>query len=230
MISIIIPLLNEESSINQLLTSLSTLQGHFEVIFVDGGSTDNTLNIIKKNDTSIKFTVLSSQKGRGIQMNIGVQKAQGNILWFVHSDSILVADSLIAIQKAIDKGYYGGSLSLFFHDYSTLSLKIIAFFSNIRARYFHSFYGDQGIFVTKQLFQQLGGFPNMIFLEDYEFSRLLHPYKTTTLPTPIGSSARRFIKGGTWTTIGLMRKIKKMYRAGVSPNILIELYQGKKIE
>lgn len=215
MVSIIIPILNEENSLPVLLNSLSQLQGDFEIIFVDGGSTNNTLTFITQ-QTHLPITVTNSIRGRAKQMNRGSEIASRDILWFIHSDSIIDSQSVLCIQKALSQNHQAGAFTLYFHDNTSRRMKTISFFSNIRSKYFCSIYGDQGLFISSSLFKTLNKFPIQSIMEDYEFSKLLKPYTPTILKQKIGTSARRFEKGGIWKTVLLMQSIKSAYRRGIS--------------
>ncbi len=221
MISIIIPVLNEGKNIEKLLRQVKVLEGDKEIVVVDGGSTDNTVDIADK-----YARVIHSKKGRANQMNKGAQEAKGNILWFVHSDSLLDPKSLEKILKTINDGYIGGGFSLYFYDYPTLFMKYVAWTSNLRARYMGLLFGDQGIFVEKDIFFDLGGYPEIGLMEDWEFSKkLFKTKKVKVLRTPIGTSARRFKSGGQFRTFLLMQKIKLLYVLGTPPDKLKKIYR-----
>lgn len=221
MISIIVPVLNEEKSIEKLLVHLGSLKGEKEVIVVDGGSCDKTVDIASK-----YAKVIHSSKGRSKQMNEGVKAALGDILWFVHSDSKLHNSSLECIEKAIQKGCIGGGFSLYFYDYDTLFMKFVAKTSNFRAKLFGLIFGDQGIFMKKDIFLKLGGYPDIELMEDWKLSKKLYKAgRATILKTPIGTSARRFKSGGQLKTLLLMHKIKILYVLGISPSKLKQIYR-----
>ncbi|KXG73865.1 TIGR04283 family arsenosugar biosynthesis glycosyltransferase [Thermotalea metallivorans] len=221
MVSIIIPVLNEERNIKGLLEQLNTLDGKKEIIVVDGGSCDRTVEI-----AADYARVICSEKGRAKQMNKGAEAAKGDILWFVHSDSIVHERSLQAMYRAVSQGYAGGGFSLYFYDYPTKFMKFVAITSNMRAKYFGLFFGDQGIFVKKSVFFQLGEYPDIELMEDWEFSRkLFKTSKTVVLDVPLGTSARRFKKRGQLRTLLLMHKIKLLYILGVHPSKLKEMYR-----
>lgn len=166
MISIIIPTLNEASTIMQTIDRVKSLSGAYEILVIDGGSSDKTLEIASEH-----VLVFTSNKGRGNQMNCGAQHARGDILWFLHSDSRVEAQSLISIEKSIASGYVGGCFSLYFYDYTTLFLKWLSWSSNLRAKYLKLMFGDQGMFVRKDAFLALGGFKDMPIMEDWDLSK-----------------------------------------------------------
>lgn len=221
MISIIIPVLNEEKTIEKLLIDLNNLEGDKEIILVDGGSSDNTISIASK-----YAKVLSSKKGRSSQMNLGGDFASGEILWFVHSDSVVHRDSLKEINNAVESGAIAGGFSLYFHDYQSWFMKFIAKTSNLRARLFKLYFGDQGIFVRRDVFNNLHGYPLLPIMEDFEFSlRVKSHGKMKMIPLTIGTSGRRFKSGGAFKTLMLMHKMKLYYILGVAPERLSEMYR-----
>ncbi|QUH24594.1 TIGR04283 family arsenosugar biosynthesis glycosyltransferase [Serpentinicella alkaliphila] len=221
MVSIIIPVLNEERKVRGILEQVTLLGGEKEIIIVDGGSTDNTVAIASKYGR-----VIHSEKGRSKQMNSGAKESNGDILWFVHSDSIINVEALSAIEESIKSGYTGGGFSLYFYDYDTIFMKFVAATSNIRAKYLGIYFGDQGIFVRKDVFLELGGYPNIELMEDWELSkRLFKSGKIKILSIPIGTSARRFQNGGQLRTLLFMHKIKLLYVLGVPPSKLSKMYR-----
>ncbi len=221
MVSIIIPVLNEEKSIEKTLAQFHRLQGDKEIIVVDGGSSDNTKQIAER-----FATVILSERGRANQMNKGAEKAIGDILWFVHSDSIISENSIEKIQLAIDEKYIGGGFALKFYDYDTLFMKYISVTSNLRAKYLGLYFGDQGIFVKKDVFEVLGGYPRQEIMEDWELSLLMKKAgKLKFINRTIGTSARRFKNGGQLRTHLLMHKIKLLYLLGTPTDKLAKIYK-----
>lgn len=221
MVSIIIPVLNEEKTIRNTLITLQKLEGDKEIIVVDGGSSDRTVEIAKN-----FATVLVSDKGRAKQMNAGAHAAKGDILWFVHSDSLLAAHSCFAIERAISEGYIGGCFRLFFYDWDKPFMNFVAITSNLRAKYLHLIFGDQGIFMRKDIFGRLSGFKEMELMEDWDLSRRIHKLgKMKYLNEKIGTSARRFQKNGAVRTLLQMHKIKLLYLLGVPTEELARMYR-----
>lgn len=220
-ISIIIPTLNEEKVIENFLKELSKLDGDKEIILVDGGSSDNTVEIASKYGKVIK-----SKKGRAFQMNAGAKAATGGILWFLHCDSKIKENCLEEIKKAIDEGYIGGGFGLNFYDLGSKFMKFVSITSNWRARYMGLYFGDQAIFVRRDIFESIGGFKEIDIMEDWDFSKKLN--KTGNMKmvnSTVGTSARRFKQGGQLKTLLLMHKIKILYMLGVAPSKLNKIYR-----
>ena len=229
MISIIIPILNEQEFIFDLLNQLFKLQGKKEIILVDGGSTDKTLNKLKIFTQKKEFKIFfSKEANRAAQMNLGAKKSKGDILWFLHSDSKVHPKSLFIIQEASKKTAYG-CFKLVFFGAESFSLKIIAYFSSLRVKFFSIIFGDQAMFVRKDFFNNLCGFKPILLMEDWEFSqRAKKLAKPILLKQEIKTSSRKFLEKGVWRACFLMQKIKFLYLFGVSPEKLKVIYYQKK--
>lgn len=220
MVSIIIPVLNEGETIERRLSEIKAIEGDKEIIIVDGGSIDNTIQIAKNYGQ-----VVVSKKGRARQMNAGAKFANGDILWFVHLDSKLHSDSISEIENTIKGGCVGGCFSLYFYDLDTIFMKFMAISSNNRAKYLKLVFGDQGIFMTRYIYKKLGGYNDMELMEDWDLSRRIHKLgKIEVLKSKIGTSARRFKSGGELRTLLLMHKIKILYMIGVPTEKLAKIY------
>jgi rSAM/selenodomain-associated transferase 2 len=189
-ISVIIPALNEEAGIISSLQSVTNQPGDIEVIVVDGGSTDRTRQVAQP-----YARVIQSEQGRGAQMNVGAQESRGEVLLFLHADSQLPPDALPQLKRVLgDPQTIGGTFMLRF-DSPKFLLRLIAFFTRFRFRYFH--YGDQGIFVRRAVFEQMGGFKRIPLMEDLDFFQRLHKVgRVVLLKQPVTTSARRFLKNG----------------------------------
>lgn len=222
LISIIIPVLNEEERLTSLMDNLSELSGDVEVIVVDGGSTDGSAKAVAD-----RATVLVSEPGRANQMNAGAGIATGSVYWFVHADSVVPSrDSVLAIQAAVDNGACFGCFSLYFHDSNAIVLRLTGLLSTWRARYLGWVFGDQGVFVTAAFFAQLGGFPVQAIMEDLQFSlNAKRLSKASVIDLKIGTSARRFTEAGALKTLWLMHRLKFDYFRGVSADQLWKRYQ-----
>ncbi|MTI58857.1 MAG: glycosyltransferase [Firmicutes bacterium] len=222
-ISIIIPTFNEEKTISDTISHVKALKGDKEIIVVDGGSEDSTLTLAEK-EADIVFKTTS---GRGHQLNEGAYAAGGDILFFLHCDSRLEKDALSAIKDVLsDKGLIGGCFSLKIAD-DSLPLRFISWTSNLRSRFLKIIFGDQGIFIRKDIFFRLGGFPEIELMEDWEFSRkMASKGELAFLSNKIYTSARRWYSFGIWRTILLMQKIKLLYLLGVKPEKLNQIYRN----
>lgn len=214
MISIIVPVLNEGERVTTLSAYLEALSGKKEIIFVDGGSTDDTAQRVK---------VIKSAPGRARQMNQGAVGAKGDWLWFVHADSHVHNQSLQAIESC--SGEWGAFTLAF--DRPSLSMKMIAWGSNWRLKWRHVAFGDQGIFVRRKTFESLGGWVEMPLMEDYHWSleMKVHGLKPEVIPLPIVTSARRFL-GHPWSTVAVMQKLQRAYRKGGDACELAKEYES----
>lgn len=227
-ISIIIPVYNEASVINALLDNLEQFQDKAEIIFVDGGSSDDTVRIIEK-----RYKIVQSpQKGRANQMNYGALLSKGDILLFLHADSILAHNALYETNKIIIQGYKVGCFKIKFDSKSYL-MKICGFMSNIRVRLRNIAFGDQGIFITRKYFYELGCYDNIPLMEDYKLSISIkdNGQKIALANSKITTSERRFLKGCRLKTITRLRtmikmqKLQNMYRKGKDIEVIANLYK-----
>jgi len=221
LISIIIPILNEENSIKELLQQLQVYrqQGH-EIIVVDGGSNDNTRSAAD----SLSDKVISSETGRATQMNNGAAQSKHEILWFLHADTIIPDNAIEQIQQALNKSDWGrfnvklsGSHILF---------RIIEIMINVRSCISSIATGDQGIFVKRKIFRQVNEYSNIPLMEDVDLSRKLKKLsKPVCLKYILITSSRRWEKNGIFSTILLMWKLRFLYWLGVSPEHLVRQYR-----
>jgi len=191
-ITVIIPILNEEEALKKNLIFLRSLLNSAEVIFVDAHSTDKSVAVIRG-----LGKLLQSQKGRPAQMNLGALSARGDILFFLHADSLINPNTLKNIEKNIvGSNAVGGCLTQRI-DRADFIYRMIEMQGNIRARLTKEFYGDQGIFVKKDVFSAVGGYPEVPIMEDVLFSRSLRKKgKLIVLTDRISVSARRWEKEG----------------------------------
>ena len=219
MISVVIPALNEESWILPSIFSVKGQSASVELIVVDGGSVDRTAELAAEH-----ATVISSARGRGIQMNAGANVASGQALLFLHADSRLHPGSLAGLERALeDPRVVGGTFTLRF-DSGRFPLGLYAFATRFRFRHFH--YGDQGIFVRRSVFEDLGGFSEITLLEDVDFLRRLRRLgPTALLRLPVTTSARRFVSRGTVRQQLLNLGIVLAYSLGADPDRLARWYE-----
>jgi rSAM/selenodomain-associated transferase 2 len=220
-VSVIIPILNEIESIGEMMAMLKNIEDIHEIIFADGGSIDGTLDLITS-----EFKLVRSERGRGIQLNKGAEAASGDVLLFLHCDSVLSKDAIRYIDESLQQGYVGGCFSLAFNKKGFL-LDLIAYLSNLRVKLLKVMFGDQGIFIKKEVFDQLGGFPEIPIMEDLEFSlKFKKSARIKQVEGKIITSARRFEKNGVLKTIMFMHKMKLLYFLGKRPEELYNLYKN----
>ncbi len=224
MISIIIPTFNEEKKLGATISYLLAADDKkyiSEIIIADGGSTDNTVNIAK--DLLAKFTVTPG-KNRAAQLNSGAAIASGNMLFFLHADSIPSKKFIKKIIKAADKNCQSGCFRLLF-DHDHWFLKANAWFTrfNVNAVRF----GDQGLFVTKTVFEKCGGYnENLFIMEDQEIIHRLKKFSSfIVIDDYIQTSARKYLKNGIYKTQGTFFIIWLFYYLGFSQQRLVKLYR-----
>ena len=222
-ISIIIPVLNEADYIKKVLATISKHTGTMhvkELLVVDGGSTDETL----ANALELGATVIRSKKGRAVQMNAGASRATGDVLYFLHVDSLPPKNFDTAILRALDKGYEVGCFQMRFNSTSRF-LKFFGWCTKINHQLCRG--GDQSLFITKNLFAQLKGFnENYIIYEDNEFIQRIYrlkPFKI--LPQTVTTSARRYEERGMASLQWHYAMIHFKHYLGAPPEKLHQYYR-----
>ncbi|MFH1282711.1 MAG: TIGR04283 family arsenosugar biosynthesis glycosyltransferase [bacterium] len=223
MLSIIIPVLDEANIINETIKHIINTFTHneYEIIIVDGGSNANTLNKI-----SIKgVTTLRSEASRAIQMNQGAQNAKGEILLFLHADTMLPKMASNKISQTISDGCVAGAFNLGF-DVSHPWLNLIAFITSIRSRITRIPYGDQAIFVAKDFFKKIGGYKKIPLMEDVELMKSIKRSggRIKILKESVVTSSRRWTAKGMLKTTALNNLIRTLYLFGVSAEKLKKIY------
>ena len=221
-ISIIVPTLNEERTISETLAPLLATQD-VEVIVSDGGSTDDTVSKCRE----LGATVVAARKGRGPQMNAGAALASGEVLLFLHADTKLPINFPVVVKSILQRKCVAGAFRLRVNS-SNWRLRWIERAANWRSRYLQMPYGDQGLFLSAQLFYQLGGFPNWPLMEDYELCRRLKRRGRIQLADETATtSARRWEKLGVcWTTLINQATIVG-YHLGIPTKYLAQWYRAR---
>ncbi|MDP2405863.1 MAG: TIGR04283 family arsenosugar biosynthesis glycosyltransferase [Hydrogenophaga sp.] len=221
--SIIVPMLNEAQDMPRLLARLTALrrQGN-EVLIVDGGSDDGSADLTVR----AGLQVLSSPRGRARQMNLGAAHATGDVLLFLHADTLLPEGALITVRRAMQKsGAPWGRFDVVI-DGSHPLLRVVARLMNLRSRWTGIATGDQAIFVTREAFDAVGGFPDQPLMEDIELSRrLLQRDRPACISDPVLTSGRRWESRGVWRTVLLMWRLRWAYWRGTPADQLARLYR-----
>jgi rSAM/selenodomain-associated transferase 2 len=218
-LSIIIPALNEADSLGQTLKSIDSHSA--EIIVVDGGSTDGTVQTARECGSN----VLTSHRGRGIQQHTGALQAQGDTLVFLHADTQLPAGYEQLIKNAmVDLNVLFGAFTLAIHPRST-ALNLIAFVANLRSKLLKLPYGDQAIFVRRSAYFQVGGFRDWPIMEDVDLVRRLNRAGDFQLARgSVQTSARRWKQKNVLLTT--LKNWSRMVRfcLGTSPHSLVGDY------
>lgn len=222
-ISIVIPVFNEAENLATKLPALQELRDHCQILLVDGGSHDDSPVIAE----SLVDKVIFSPRGRARQMNAGVAQADADVLLFLHADTQLPNDAASLISQAIAKGFHWGHFDVVF-DTPQPIFKLIAFMMNHRSRLTGIATGDQCLFVTRQAFQSVGGFPQIALMEDIAISsKLKKRGSPCCLKANVVTSARRWQQHGIFKTILLMWWLRLAYFFGVHPDDLAMRYYGR---
>jgi len=231
-ISVIIPTLNEERTIMATLAHTAAL-GFDELIVADGGSTDNTHALVESyrlNTQSLAFSPVqwvTAPPGRAWQMNEGATASSGEILLFLHADTLLPSEAKTMIDRTLaDRRIVGGRFDVRF-DHPSMWGSIISRMMNWRSRLSGLATGDQALFVRRRIFEQMGGFADMPLMEDIEFSRRLkRTGATAALTSTVTTSFRRWEQQGPLRTILLMWTLRFLYGIGISPSHLVKWYKA----
>jgi rSAM/selenodomain-associated transferase 2 len=172
--------------------------------------------------------VLHSRRGRAVQMNWGARHAQGEILLFLHADTLLPAAGLEAVRRALQAGAVGGAFRLAIMP-STPALRLVAWGTNLRARFAQLPYGDQALFMSRQIFEALGGYDEIPFMEDVRLVQALRQRgRLTLLPQAVHTSGRRWQRDGVLYTTVRNTVLITLYFWGVPPAKLQHWYGARR--
>jgi rSAM/selenodomain-associated transferase 2 len=220
-LSIVIPVLDEAAGIEAALTALAPYRARgCELVVVDGGSRDGTLALA----SPLADRVLSAPSGRAAQMNAGAAVAHGDVLLFLHADTKLPANADVLIRDGLAQSHRGwGRFDVRFDQDGIMPL--IAAMMNLRSRLTGIATGDQAIFVTRAVFDAIGGFPAQPLMEDIALSsRIRRISRPAYIRAPVTTSARRWRTQGILRTIFLMWRLRLAYFLGADPARLARQY------
>jgi rSAM/selenodomain-associated transferase 2 len=222
MLSIVVPVLDESGQLAATLGPLQPLRdGRAEIIVVDGGSSDSTTAIA----STLADRVIEAPRGRASQMNAGARVARGTALLFLHADTRLPSDDAARVEAAlVASGRPWGRFDVEI-DGGRALLAVVAAFMNARSRLTGIATGDQAMFVTREAFESIGGFPEIALMEDVALSKALRARsRPLCLRERVSTSARRWQRHGVLRTIVLMWRLRLAYALGADPARLARRY------
>ena len=219
-LSIIIPALNEAHSIGVTLDAVSRLSGRVELIVVDGGSDDETCEIAR----AYGVKVISSERGRGLQMHRGAAVARGDVFWFLHADTIVPEDSLDLIHEALrDEHVVAGNFDVRFDGRRAAARFMTWLYPQLRG--LGLCYGDSAIFVRREAYEQVGGFKSFPIFEDLDLLRELKRLGGIVhVPATVVTSSRRFEGRSFPLAFSRWAGLQVLYWLGAKPKTLARLY------
>lgn len=225
-ISVVIPVFNESETIPSALESLSAFPELCEIIIVDGGSSDGTREFLESS-LPVLARLVNSVRGRGNQLNAGSRTAAGDVLLFLHADTRLPRNAIEKLEEVLsDPGVVGGGFRVRFIEEKPRILRAVETGINFRTRLFCDPTGDQAIFCRQRAFVAIGGFAQWPIFEDVEFMHRLRKFgRCQIVPSPVLTSARRYISRGVLRTVFLMWALRIGYWMGFSPFRLHRLYR-----
>ncbi|TIH15325.1 glycosyltransferase [Marinifilum sp. JC120] len=228
-ISVIIPVYDEALTISSCIANVKKCCGkNSEIIIVDGSADGSTLSAV--NDDEV--ILISSPPGRAVQMNYGAQRAEGNILLFLHADTTLPPDAGGLIRKALAAPCVSAGAFKLGFDTSARSMKLIAFLADLRCRIERVPYGDQAIFIPKTTFDELGCFPEIPLMEDVEFFQSIKKQRKeiVILKEAVTTSARRYLATGPLRCALRNTFLRFLHLCGVTPGTLKNMYRRREQE
>ncbi|MCA1803497.1 MAG: TIGR04283 family arsenosugar biosynthesis glycosyltransferase [Rhodothermaceae bacterium] len=225
MLSIIIPTLNEAASLPILLQRLKELlqdTDEYEILVCDGGSTDDTARVACEHGATL---VTCARSGRAFQMDAGAKAASGTILYFLHADTLPPTGFHHIITGMVKNGAESGCFRLSFEQKHPM-LYLYSWFTRFKTRYLR--FGDQSLFVKKQVYEETGGFDTgLIVMEDFEFAgRLIGRSRFVLHGSSVVTSARKYRGNGIIRLQLMFTMVYLMYLAGVSQQILVHFYRS----
>lgn len=224
-VSVVIPAWNEADRLPRLLEALGRCDPPpHEVIVADGGSDDATREL-----AAGRAAVIVAPRGRASQQNAGARMAAGNVLWFVHADSVPGPSAVAEIGRALAEGSPGGCFRIAFHPEERAAHPLVPWIErgiNLRTRATRKGTGDQGIFARREVFHAAGGFPAWPLFEDVALAdAIARAGSPAVCRGPLLTSPRRWLRHGVTRTMGLMWALRLAYLAGVAPETLERLWR-----
>lgn len=221
LLSIIVPTLNEGRSLGATLEAIARVRGRVETVVVDGGSSDETLEIA----ADFGARVIESGKGRGLQMHRGAAAARGEALWFIHADTLVPPDGAERIMEALalDSRVVGGNFAVRFDGERRAARFLTWLYPQLRK--LGLCYGDSAIFVRASAYGEVGGFKPFPLFEDVDLVRRLRSRgRLVHLPSTVVTSSRRFEGRSFALTFARWAVLQGLYWVGVPPRALNRLY------
>ena len=221
-LSIVMPVLNEAAGIGAALQALAPLTARgVQLIVADAGSSDATAALAQ----AAGAVVITAPRGRALQMNAGAKQADGQVLLFLHADTVLPDGADQQIFRALADGCaVWGRFDVRIGGQARM-LRVVEAFMNVRSRWSGIATGDQAMFMTRAAFEAVGGFPAQPLMEDIEMSRRLRQLsRPACLRAKVLTSGRRWETRGVWRTVLLMWRLRFAYWRGAAPEQLAELY------
>lgn len=220
-VSVIVPALNEASRIGTVLSALRSMNdAPLEAIVVDGGSSDGTVAEADR----LADRVIHAEPGRARQMNAGAAQARGEVLWFLHADTLPAEGVCTEIGRAVREGAIWGRFQTRLSGRG-VAFRIIERFIHWRALVTGIATGDQGIFVRRDAFEAVGGYPEIPLMEDVTMSRRLRRRAwPVCCRSGLTTSSRRWEQQGVLRTVWLMWRLRFAYWRGADPALLAHRY------
>jgi rSAM/selenodomain-associated transferase 2 len=220
-LSVIVPTLNAGDALDGVLRSIGR-SNEVETIVADGGSTDGTLERAKADG----IKVIACPRGRAAQMNLASAHVSGDVLLFLHSDTMLPPGYLDDVRRTLSRpGVIAGAFR-FKTDYPARAMRLVEWTTNLRSRLLQLPYGDQGLFMRVSVFRRLGGFRELPIMDDFDFVRRARRLgRIGCAPTAAVTSGKRWRRLGIWRTALRNQAIVALYYCGVSAERLAQLYR-----
>jgi len=224
LVSVILPTWQEESALGACLTAVARNEGPLEIVVVDGGSTDRTVDVARSFAPHGVRVLEGGPRGRGAQMNRGARASRGPLLWFLHADTRPPAGAATAIRRALAEPDIAGGALRFGVDSPRRVFRLLEALVRVRSEWFRLPWGDQGIFLRRETFEAIGGYREEAILEDLHLVReLKRRGRLRLLPLEVRTSPRRWEGGGLVRTTLRNQGVLLLHRLGVSPERLARL-------